>query len=154
MKHQENIAEVEMDEQLGNLFASMGKQRAPADFTQHLMKKIEQEKVSELIYKPVISKAAWVVIGFAFVAILLAAIFLFPESASVPAGLQKLTGIFGLKLSEGGLFHFQNRLLQFLSGSHVLPSVLAVAVVMGWYYLFMQSRSNGSRNRFPGMLFF
>ncbi len=154
MKYQENISETEVDKQLVSLFSSVGAEHAPADFTWHLMKKIEQEKASEFVYKPVISKAAWMIIGFVIVTILLATVFLFPESASAPAGLQKLIGIFGLKLSGGGLFHLQNRLLQFLSESHVLLSVLAVTVVMGWYYLIMQSWSNGSRNRFPGMLLF
>ncbi len=154
MKHQDNISETEMDKQLGSLFSSVGTEHAPADFTRHLMQKIEREEASGFVYKPVISKVAWMVIGMIVAAILLAAVFLFPASGYTPAVMQKLTGIFSFQFLDGNLFHFENRLLQFLSGSHVLLSVLAITVVIGWQYLFMYGRSTGKRKGISGMLLF
>ena len=154
MIYQENISETEMDRQLVSLSSSVGMERAPEDFTQHLMQKIEKEETSGFVYKPVISKVAWIVIGIAVAAILPAALFLFPNSVSTPAAMQKLTGIFNFQFLDGNLFHFENRLLQFLSESHVMLSVLAVAVVIGWQYLFMHGRSNGKRKGITGMLLF
>ena len=154
MKHQENIPETMMDEQLAGLFASVGTERAPAGFTQYLMQKIEQEKASGFVYKPVISKAAWVAIGVIIAAVILVSVFAFPDAGSTSSLMQKLTGNFSFPLSGGSLFHVQNRLLQFFSGSNVLLSVLAVAVVLGWHYLFMQSRSIVKQNRFSGMPLF
>jgi len=154
MKHQEYISEAEMDKQLDSLFSAVGAENAPADFTQQLMQKIEREEVSVFVYKPVISKVAWMVIGLAAATILLVAVFLFPDTGSTPAVIQKLTGIFSFQFPEGSLFHFENRLLQFLSGSHVLLSVLAVTVVVGWQYLFMHGRDAGKRKGFSGMRLF
>ncbi len=154
MKHQENISETEMDKQLDSLFSSVGAEHAPADFTRHLMQRINQEEASGFVYKPVISKVAWMVIGLAVAAILLASVFLFPDAGSTPAVIQKLTGIFSFQFLDSSLFHFENRLLQFLSESHVLLSVLAVTAVMGWQYLFMCSRNTGKRKRISGMMLF
>jgi len=154
MKHQEYISEIEMDKQLGSLFSAVGAENAPADFTQQLMQKIEREEASGFVYKPVISKVAWMVIGTTVAAILLAAVFLFPASGSIPALMQKLTGISSFQFLDGSLFHFENHLLQLLSGSHVLLSVLAVTVVIGWQYLFMYGRSTGKRKGISGMLLF
>ncbi len=154
MKYQKNISEKEMDKQLDSLFSAVGTEHAPADFTRHLMQKIEREEVSGFVYQPVISKVAWMAIGTTVAAILLVAVFLFPASGSTPAVMQKLTGIFSFQFLDGSLFHFENRLLQFLSGSHVLLSVLAVTVVIGWQYLFMCGRNTGKRKGISGMLFF
>ncbi len=154
MKHQEYISETEMDKQLGSLFFSVGAKHAPADFTRRVMQKIEREEASEFVYKPVISKVAWMAIGTTVAAILLAAVFLFPDAGTTPAAIQKLTGIFSFQFPDGSYFRFENRLLQFLSGSHVLLSVLAVTVVMGWQYLFMHGRDAGKRKEISGMRLF
>ncbi len=154
MNHQKKIEESKMDEQLSGLFTSYGGEKAPADFTEKLMLRLEQEKESTFIYKPVISKVAWMVIGMTVAAILLAAVFLFPASGSTPAVMQKLTGIFSFQFLDGSLFHFENRLLLSLSGSHVLLSVLAITIVIGWQYLFMYGRRTGKRKGISGMLLF
>ncbi len=139
MKHEEIISEKKMDEQLNNFFAMAGKEHAPAGFTQNIMREIERNDTLATIYKPVISKTAWVVIGAGFVAIMLMAVFVFPNTGSATGVWQKLTGIFSFRLSDGNLFHLRHNLLHFLSGSQVLLSVLSVAVVVGWRYLLMQT---------------
>ncbi len=154
MKHQENISEAEIDKQLTALFTSVGMEHVPADFTRQLMQKIEQEKISEFIYKPVISKAAWIIIGTTVTAILLAAVFLFPDSGSAPAVMQKLSGIFSFQVPKGNFLHSESRLMQLLSESHVLLSVLAVTVVIGWQYLFMYGRNTGKRKGISGIHLF
>lgn len=147
MNQQENIEETKMDEKLSGLFTSYGGERAPADFTEKLMLRLEQEKESPFTYKPVISKGAWIAISLITLAILFISLLVLPGSGSAPVALQNLSGIFGFQLFNEQIFHFSPRLLQYFSNSQVLLSSLAVTIVIGWHYLFLRSRGMGKRNK-------
>ncbi len=154
MNKQENIEETKMDEQLSGLFATYSGEHPPADFTEKLMLRLEQEKESPFSYKPVISKGAWIAIGLTTLAILLASLLVLPNSGSAPVVLQKLGGIFSFQFLNEQIFHFSPRLLQNFSNSQILLSILAVTVVIGWHYLFLRGRGMGKRSKFPGIQLF
>jgi len=154
MNQQENIEETKMDEQLSRLFATHGWESAPADFTEKLLLRLEQEKESPFSYKPVISKGAWTAIGLIALAILFISLLVLPDSGSAPVVLQKLGGIFSFQFLDEKIFHFSSRILQDFSNSQILLSALAVTVVIGWHYLFLRSRDVGKRNKLPGIQLF
>ena len=131
MTSENMLSDKEMDANLKKVFHTTGKNRAPENFTENLISRIERESQSlTTTYKPLISKWGWAFISFFVLAIFY--VVLTSGADSTANGVefsQLIKRTFSFQLEAKGLVEVSSRITQALFSSKVFLSLIALVVI-------------------------
>ena len=142
------ISDQEMDDKLKEVFQEIGKNKAPANFTQDLMNRIDKEaQTAHTVYKPLISKWAWAFISV-FVMIIFATII--TSTSNLPGQgyeiIQLIGNTFSFSIQTDGIMRVSSQITQYLLSSKIFLSLIGI-LGLGIIHIFLYQKIEQVRNK-------
>lgn len=142
------ISDQEIDDKLKEVFQETGKNKAPANFTQNLMNRIDKEaQISNTVYKPLISKWGWAFISVFVMAILAAVI---TSTSNIPGQGHEITQLirntFSFSIQTDGFMRVSSQITQYLLSSKIFLSLIGI-LGLGIIHTFLYQKIEQVRNK-------
>ena len=138
MVSKNNSSVQKVDENIKDVFLKAGKDRAPADFTQNLIERIESEiQIKQLSYTPVIPKWIWGLISF-IVIVMLVISGLYSSSTAGGGIFHKITEVVELGKYAEWVPELTKQVVEILLSSEIILSLVAVFGIGTIHYFIHQ----------------